>query len=156
MSPPPTFVRRFLNKYLAYLVGLRKNDGCPSDDNMNLPMDDLKDGTGNFNLKEIDIPLKEKLQGKNPEGHLDILSIGEEEFTPDHVTVSCSEHFKDKMLQVLDNIAGSSLEELKSIETMNERLDIASKMDTFLHAFFTLVVLSTIIATLLIPPELNL
>ena len=153
-SQPSSLVYRLLNKYLPGLVCLSPHDVVPHGDDVNWTVDDMSIGCGS----NTEIVTSDNSQGLATvlSRHLDILSIDEDALDSDLVTSYHSDHFKDKMLQVLEEIAGSSIEKLKRIEVIKERYLLAAKMDRFLHVFFTLVVLFIVVVVLNIPPELNL
>ena len=151
ISQPSNFVYLLLNKYLPALVCLRPYDVVYNDDTD----EDVSNKCGRSQNEIADDENSQEMSTVR-NGHLDILSISENGDTFNPMMASCSDHFREKMLQVLEGVACSSVEKRKSAEIIKERYMLAARMDRFLHAFFSIVVLLTVLVVLHIPPELNL
>lgn len=155
VSQPSKFVHLLLNKYLPALVCLQPYDVVSNDRSLNGTVEDMSNGCGG-NQTEVVVDEDSQEMSTIKNGHLDILSVTENDDASKPMTGSSSDHFREKMLQVLEGIACSSVEKRKNAEIVKERYILATRMDRFLHAFFSMVVLFTVVVVLHIPPELNL
>ena len=154
LSQPSKFVYQLLNRYVSSLVCLRSIKGVPYDTNLKEDaldtLNEHEDGAKVFadnNSQGIETSANE---------HQDALSVNETPDISNPVKDSFSNEFSENMLQVLEQIACNSVEKLKSVEIAKERYALASRMDRVLHVLFSIVVLSTVVVVLCIPPELNL
>ena len=154
LSQPSKLVYQLLNKHLSSLVCLRPIEGVSHDTNLKVDV---------FNALNEHEDGAEVLADSNSQGietsaneHQDVLSVSEALDDSSPVKGTFPNEFNESMLQVLEEMACNSVEKLKRIETAKERYMLASRMDKVLHVFFSIVVLSTVVVVLCIPPELNL
>lgn len=167
VNPPSGFVRRFLNRYLAFLVGLRSRNHFFSDRNMNSVELSYAEGRGCYKRKDSGAIINGGQQAASsksePEDFSQIAARPLETPSPREVGETLQSEidshlnpFKESLLSALQRAATYDMEKLEANENFKERRMLAKKMDNLLHGLFAIVVLITIVVPLLSPPKISL